>query len=638
MAKKIILSFSQYTISLEAGANIKSTISVINRGSVVDQFSVEVEGLEESWYTLSASSVKLFPGAQESITLTIHPPKESSSKAGKYPFSVKATSVDNPKEVATELGTLEIQPYHEFGVELHPTQRVTRGEADFQLSIRNRGNSRETFKFNAQDEQGACQFRFEDEEVKLDPGESSKVSLWVAAKSRPKFGAKKQYSFQVNVIPGWDKEAAQTVAGQVAYLAMVPRWLVRAIVPVIAVIIAGIWFLWPVKEPIIESFSVSPDSLSPGGSALLSWEVRQAKSILIQPEPGNVKATDSLRVSPKKSTTYTLMAKSRRGKITKKKDVSLVVVYPLPEIISFEAQPQKVKNPTKGVTLTWKVERAKKVKIEPDIGDVAATGSKVAYPEKTTTFTLTATNEGGDVEKGIEVILESDRASFDRELQATVKKMKDFIATGKHLYSEKHLYDQAVDNFGRSRKEYTKFRKKYGTEPTLKKLDSEAARWIRKVSLQTSKESAFKVTRGIMQEKLNSGKAFYQAGRQGEAKKDFEACIKGYRDFRKKFGKQKELAALSATAQGWIKKMKGESSREGLLAETKKAMKEHNGLGKGFHTRGEYDQAIQEFKASLDKYKKFKAKFGVDPQLKALSAEAEKGLKKAEMAKELERR
>ncbi len=637
MAKKIILSFSQYTISLEAGANIKSTISIINRGSVVDQFSVEVEGLEESWYTLSASSVKLFPGGQESITLTIHPPKESSSKAGKYPFSIKAASVENPKEIATELGTLEIQPYHEFGAELHPTQRVTRGEADFQLTIRNKGNSRETFKVNAQDEQGGCQFRFEDEEVKLDPGESSKVGLWVAAKSRPKFGAKKQYSFLVNVIPEWNKEAAEVVSGQVAYLAMVPRWLVRAIVPIIVVIIAGFLFLWPVKAPIIQFFSVSPDSLSPGGSALLSWEVRQAKSILIQPEPGNVKAIDTLRVSPEKSTIYTMTAKNRRG-VTKQKKASLVVVYPLPEIVSFEAQPQKVKNPTKGVTLTWKVEKAKKVKIEPDIGDVAAEGSKTAYPEKTTTFTLTATNEGGDVERGVDVILESDRASFDMELQATDKRMKDYIATGKHLYREKHLYDQAVEKFKLSRKEYTKFKRKFGSEPTLKKLDGEAASWIRKVSLQTNKESAFKVTRGIMQEKLNSGKAFYQAGRLGEAQKDFEACIQGYRDFRKKFGKQKELAGLSTSAQEWIKKMKGESSKEGLLEETRKAMKEHNGLGKGFHDKGEYDQAIKEFKSSLESYEKFKAKFGVDPQLKTLNAEAQEGLEKAKMAKELERR
>ncbi len=637
MAKKIILSFSQYTISLEAGANIKSTISIINRGSVVDQFSVEVEGLEESWYTLSASSVKLFPGGQESITLTIHPPKESSSKAGKYPFSIKAASVENPKETATELGTLEIQPYHEFGAELHPTQRVTRGEADFQLTIRNKGNSRETFKFNAQDEQGGCQFRFEDDEVKLDPGESEKVGLWVAAKSRPKFGAKKQYSFQVDVVPGWEKEAAQTVAGQVAYLAMIPRWLVRAIVPIIVVIIAGFWLLWPVKEPIIQSFSVSPDSLPPGSSALLRWEVRQAKSILIQPEPGNVKAIDTLRVSPEKSTTYTLTAKNRRG-VTKQKKASLVVVYPLPEILSFEAQPQKVKNPTKGVTLSWKVEKAKKVKIEPDIGDVEAEGSKITYPEKTTTFTLTATNEGGDVERGVDVILESDRASFDKELQSTGKRMKDYIATGKHLYSEKHLYDQAVEKFKLSRKEYTEFKRKYGAEPTLRELDSEAAGWIKKVSLSMSKENAFRITKGAMQEKLNSGKAFYQAGRLGEAQKDFEACIQNYQDFRKKFGKQKELAALSASAQEWIEKMKGESSKEGLLERTRKAMKEHNGLGKGFHDKGEYDQAIKEFKSSLESYEKFKAKFGVDPQLKALSAEAETGLNKAELAKELERR
>jgi len=554
-AKRIWLSFSQYTISLDAGANLKSTISIVNRGSVVDQFSVEVGGLDERWYDLSASSVKLFPGAQESIILTIHPPRDSSSRAGKYPFSVKAASVDNPKETATELGTLEIQLYHEFVTELHPTQRVTRGEADFQLAIRNWGNSRETFKLNAEDKQGGCQFRFEDEEIKLDPGESSKVGLWVAAKSRPKFGAKKQYSFQVDEVPGWEKKATQTVAGQVAYLAMIPRWLPWVIVPVLALIIAGVWLLWPVNEPIIQSFFVSPDSISPGGSALLRWEARQTKSILIQPEPGNVKAIDSVRISPEKSTTYTLTAKNRRG-VTKQKKASLVVVYPLPEILSFEAQPQRVKNPTKGVTLFWNVKKAKKVKIEPDIGDVKAEGSTTTYPDKTTTFYLIATNEGRDVERGVQVILETDRASFDKELNETEKKMKDNIEAGK-LQFKRHQYDYAEKNFKLARKDYTKFKNTYGTEPRLDKLDSEAATWIKKVKpLRRKKEKTLKETKSDMQKKINSGERLYEMGRLKEAEMAFQACLESYKGFKDKFGDDPQLKALNAEAEEGLKKVK----------------------------------------------------------------------------------
>lgn len=46
-------------------------------------------------------------------------------------------------------------------------------------------------------------------------------------------------------------------------------------------------------------------------------------------------------------------------------------------------------------TLTWHVSNASEIRIEPGVGSVSALGSTNVKPTKTTTYTLTATNDGG---------------------------------------------------------------------------------------------------------------------------------------------------------------------------------------------------------------------------------------------------
>ncbi len=67
-----------------------------------------------------------------------------------------------------------------------------------------------------------------------------------------------------------------------------------------------------------------------------------------------------------------------------------------PTIDSFTVEPAAV-IAGEPATLTWKVSGATTVRIEPDIGEVGLSGSLSLLPNRTTTYTITASNEAGNV-------------------------------------------------------------------------------------------------------------------------------------------------------------------------------------------------------------------------------------------------
>jgi hypothetical protein len=72
-------------------------ISVRNGGPTVDQYGIEIEGLEPGWYALDVQSLSLFPGDSFDGKLTLRVPQGSRPVAGAYPFTVQVRSRSNPE-------------------------------------------------------------------------------------------------------------------------------------------------------------------------------------------------------------------------------------------------------------------------------------------------------------------------------------------------------------------------------------------------------------------------------------------------------------------------------------------------------------------------------------------------------------
>jgi hypothetical protein len=72
-------------------------LSVRNSGQSVDQYGIEVEGLEPGWYSLDVQSLSLFPGDSFDGKLAVQVPQGSNPIAGAYPFTVRVRSRSNPQ-------------------------------------------------------------------------------------------------------------------------------------------------------------------------------------------------------------------------------------------------------------------------------------------------------------------------------------------------------------------------------------------------------------------------------------------------------------------------------------------------------------------------------------------------------------
>lgn len=163
----------------------------------------------------------------------------------------------------------------------------------------------------------------------------------------------------------------------------------------------------PEPPPTINSFTATPASIALGETTTLAWEVTGAASVALSASTGaspGVVTGDSLNVSPVINTTYTLTARNNIGVIATR-SVTVTVTVPVPVIQSFTATPASI-SPGTSSTLNWSVTGASHLTILADVGaspgNVTGTSLTVS-PTQTTTYTLTATNDGGPVTRTVTV-------------------------------------------------------------------------------------------------------------------------------------------------------------------------------------------------------------------------------------------
>jgi hypothetical protein len=158
--------------------------------------------------------------------------------------------------------------------------------------------------------------------------------------------------------------------------------------------------------PIINEFTATPDSISPGETASLCWSVSNASTVSIDQEIGNVSLNGNRSVRPEKSTIYTLTATGEGGSNTATIQVMVTSSAPsatstppetpsqltvLPIINSFTVDPIKI-TAGNSATLSWNISNASSVIISPGIGKVPNTGNSKISPAETTEYILTAVN------------------------------------------------------------------------------------------------------------------------------------------------------------------------------------------------------------------------------------------------------
>lgn len=228
------------TLTLNPGQPAPLRLTLANLGTVVDHFSIEVEGAPAEWVRQPADALQLMPGVQMPVVLTVTAPRSPASRAGDYQVTLRVRSRENPTEVGVAHGQWTVLPFAAPVLSLAPKRVTGRGQAHFTTTLRNNGNAPIQCALRAEDDEHALRYRFEPPEVTLAPGAEVDVPTIVSGRQRW-FGREQTRSFTVGAVVAGG-EGPPVATGQFVQLPVIPAWAVTLLFLLIPLCLGGVFF------------------------------------------------------------------------------------------------------------------------------------------------------------------------------------------------------------------------------------------------------------------------------------------------------------------------------------------------------------------------------------------------------------
>jgi eukaryotic-like serine/threonine-protein kinase len=209
-------------LQVDPGRSVNVTLIMLNQGSLVDHFRISIRGLPGAWTPSLPPPVQLMPGSQQSVILTIQPPRSPQTRAGDYNFAVRVVSQDAPGESVETSLSLKVGAFDGFSSEFHP-QRLLDGKAA-RATIRNQGNRKATYRLSMRDRGEEVSFRPPQAVLEVEEGKSGFVEFSAAPRRKRWFGREQVYPFTLQVSDAMGE--TQSHAGELLGRPRLPAWLV----------------------------------------------------------------------------------------------------------------------------------------------------------------------------------------------------------------------------------------------------------------------------------------------------------------------------------------------------------------------------------------------------------------------------
>jgi len=292
------VSLQQTALAVQPGESVSTELRVRNTGDVVDQFSFQPLGDAAPWITVEPPTVRLFPETDALVTVTIAPPRDSSSKPGIATWAVKAMPKEDPVGAAVGEGTVDVGTFVELGAELQPGTGRSRFTGKFETAIDNRGNLAVPIRINGNDAEQALVFDIRPPQIDSQPGSAHFAKIGVKPVHRLWRGQPKAHPFQIVIEPQArvtqapaDGDAAAPAAaphapivlnGNLLQEPIIPKWLLKALLLLLALILV-LFILWKtLLKPRVESAArdAAVEEVAPVSSAVaaIAPDVSEAKT------------------------------------------------------------------------------------------------------------------------------------------------------------------------------------------------------------------------------------------------------------------------------------------------------------------------------------------------------------------------
>jgi uncharacterized membrane protein len=229
-------------------------VNVQNTSSTPEQYTVEVEDLDPSWYTVAARTVAVAPGATMPVAMKIAPPL--GARSGPYTYAVRARSTANPLAAGVARGLVQLRNPAVFQAELAP-RRFTGPRGKFEVRLANSGADDVALDLTGNDPEGALAFGFKTANPTVPARGRAIVPVVVRARGFRPVGEDHKYAFTLAARPveGEESEARQ-VAGEFVHRPRFKSWVQPILGALILLLL--LWFISPLRPDLGKLPAVGP--------------------------------------------------------------------------------------------------------------------------------------------------------------------------------------------------------------------------------------------------------------------------------------------------------------------------------------------------------------------------------------------
>lgn len=223
---RIGLHIETPSASVSPGGTVSFVLLLANRGLEEDQFQLAIEGVPVGWISASAPVVRLAPGQQHEVTVTISPPRSTQSRAGRHVLKIRVLSQAVPDQASEAELVLTVGVFDQFQAELRP-QRVETGEP-VRLTLDNQGNTAQVYNVTWQSLQDELVFEpGQAQQVSVPVGEAAMLEFRAAPRQRPFLGGERSYAYSARVQSSAGD--IRNLSGEVISRALIPSWVLPVV-------------------------------------------------------------------------------------------------------------------------------------------------------------------------------------------------------------------------------------------------------------------------------------------------------------------------------------------------------------------------------------------------------------------------
>src|SRR5438067_1555816 len=129
VSERVGLTVTPERLQLPPGGWMQITVALTNLEAVVDQFELQVEGAEASWFIMPVATLSLFPGAAGTLAVDIQVPEQPAPAAGEHQIPLQVVARDeagNATRVAVVDLAVDVLPAGVLELGLAPRRVTTR--------------------------------------------------------------------------------------------------------------------------------------------------------------------------------------------------------------------------------------------------------------------------------------------------------------------------------------------------------------------------------------------------------------------------------------------------------------------------------------------------------------------------------